>query len=314
MNVTGRIQRAKDAVSAWTVPRTHGLCVHELATSVMAQVREDNIRAHAGNLAFRGLFSIFAALIVTMALLALFEARDLVESLLDRISPALPNTVLDAIREQVLATTRDSTQRALSIGTAASTLAALYGLSATARAVIDAMNTIYEVEERRPLVARVVTSLVMAVAVIALLLAALLLVVVGPQLASALGKALGQEAAMETLLTIVRWPVLLGFVLLAFALVYRYAPAAGGRLELATHGSIAGVVGWISFSLVFSVYVDNFGSFNATYGTLAGIAVLLLYMYFSSFMMLLGAQIDDVVRRHAAVAADPTTPGAAAQG
>lgn len=288
--------RSWSRVRAVTVPATGRLHLGKLLDQLTVQVREDHIRAHAGNLAFRGLFSIFAALIVTFALLALFEARDLVNTLLERVSPAFPKPVIDAIRDQILTTTMESTRSAIGIGTAASIVAAVYGLSAAARAIIDAMNTIYEVKERRPFVARYVTSLIMAFAVIALLIGALLLVAIGPSLGSALASTVGLEGPFELLWSIARWPILVALVLLACALVYTYAPAASVRFRFITHGSLTAAVGWLLFSFLFSLYVENFAAFNGTYGALAGVAMLLLYMYFASFIMLLGAEINDVIQ------------------
>lgn len=279
------------------VPAAGGLHLGELLDQLMVQVRDDHIRAYAGNLAFRGLFSVFAALIVTFALLALFEARELVNTMLERVSPAFPKPVIEAIRDQILATTMESTQGAIGIGTAASIAAAVYGLSAAARAVIDAMNTIYEVDERRPFISRYVTSLIMAFAVIGLLIGALLLVAIGPRIGGALATSVGLEGPYELLVSIVRWPVFVAIALLACALVYTYAPALSVRFRFITHGSLTAAVGWLLFSFVFTLYTENFGSFNATYGALAGIAMLLLYMYFASFIMLVGAEIDDVIQR-----------------
>lgn len=291
-------RRSVATVSALTVPAAAGMNLGQLLTRLREQVRDDHTRAHAGHLAFRGLFSIFATLIVTFALLAVFEARDLVGTLVDRLSPAFPRPVVDAVRKDVLDPTMKSTKGAIGFGTAASVAAALYGLSAAARAVIDAMNTIYEVEEGRPFWSRYITSLVMALAIIGLLIGALLLVAVGPQVGSALASAIGLQDSFELVLQILRWPVLVALVLLAHALIYTHAPAATMPFRFITHGSITATAGWLLFSLAFSVYLENFGSFNATYGTVAGVAILLLYMYFASLIMLIGGEINDIIARH----------------
>lgn len=298
MRVPAALSRMGRSVESMTLPASGELRLGQLLRRTVEQVRDDQIRAHAGHLAFRGLFSVFAALIVTLALLAVFEARDLVDTLLQRLSPAVPSQVVDALRDQILATTMESTKTSLSIGTIASIAVGLYGLSATARAVIDALNSMYDVEERRPFLSRFLTSLVMAFAVIGLFLVALLLFTVSPKVGSDLASRLGIEGSFEILWAIARWPLLIGLVLFAYALVYTYAPATGVPFRFVTHGSVTALVGWLLFSFVFSIYVENFGSFNATYGTIAGIAVLLLYMYFASFIMLVGAEINDIIQQH----------------
>ncbi|HWC14251.1 MAG TPA: YihY/virulence factor BrkB family protein [Actinomycetota bacterium] len=314
MSAQAAVARARAAVEDTTIPAAGGLRLGPLLERLISQLRDDHIRAHAGHLAFRGLFSIFAALIVTLALLAVFEARELVDTLLQRLSPAVPQAVIEALRDQILTTTMESTQRALSIGTIASIIAALYGLSATARAVIDALNTMYDVDERRPFIARFATSLVMAFAVIGLLIAALVLVAVSPAVGAELASKIGLEGPFETVWSIARWPLLIGLVLLAYALVYTHAPAVYVPFRFITHGSVTALVGWLLFSFVFSIYVDNFASFNATYGTIAGIAVLLLYMYFASFIMLIGAEINGLIQRHVQSSQDPPAPDAGRHG
>jgi membrane protein len=94
----------------------------------------------------------------------------------------------------------------------------------------------------------------------------------------------------------VQWPVLLFLVVLAFALVYYYAPDVEQRFRWISPGSIVAVVAWLLFSLAFSLYVE-FGSFDA-YGSIAGIIILMLYIYYSAFIMLVGAELNQVVEEH----------------
>lgn len=97
----------------------------------------------------------------------------------------------------------------------------------------------------------------------------------------------------------VQWPVLLGLVLLAFALIYDYAPAVEQRFRFITPGSVTALLGWLGFSLLFQLYVQTFGSYNTTYGALAGFALLMLYIYWFSYILLLGAEVNQVIEQHA---------------
>ena len=87
-------------------------------------------------------------------------------------------------------------------------------------------------------------------------------------------------------------------MLFAFALVYYFAPDVEQRFKWISPGSIAAVVLWLLFSLLFSFYVNNFGSYNKTYGALAGIAILMLYIYYTSYILLLGAEMNQVIEEH----------------
>lgn len=100
----------------------------------------------------------------------------------------------------------------------------------------------------------------------------------------------------ESTWSILQWPILqvLSWRRL-FAIIYCYAPATKRPFKLFTPGAVIALVAWLVFTLLFSFYVNTFGSFNKTYGTLAGVIVLLLYFYYSAFILLMGAQVNQVV-------------------
>lgn len=281
--------------------------MRDLVGRVVDQVRRDHLKSFAGNLAYRGLFAIFAVLVLVFSLLRVFDAVHLVEVFLDQLSPAIPESMMDALRDQILATTREASPEAFGLAAAASFVAALYGLSATARGVIDALNVMYEVQERRPFLKRYVASILLALVIILLLLAAVLLVVLGPAV-ERVASVVGLDPIFRILWDIARWPLLLALVLLAFAITYFSAPAVKLPFRWVSHGSIVALALWAVFTFGFALYVDSFGSFGATYGTLAGVIVLLLYMFFASFILLLGAEVNDVVHRHQQ-AANKRAPG-----
>ena len=93
-------------------------------------------------------------------------------------------------------------------------------------------------------------------------------------------------------------PILAFVVLFAFALVYYFAPAARQKWRWISPGSVLAFVFWLVFSLLFSLYVGTFGSYNQTYGSLAGVIILMLYIYYSVVIMLLGAEMNQVIEWH----------------
>jgi membrane protein len=126
---------------------------------------------------------------------------------------------------------------------------------------------------------------------------AVVLIAVVPAVADVVG--LG---ALGRLLTeVVRWALLVAAVLMALALLYRIAPNRDApRLQWASIGSIVATAIWIFASLAFSLYVDNFGNYGKTYGSLAGVVVLMLWLYVSAFIVLLGAEINGEAERQTA--------------
>jgi membrane protein len=127
------------------------------------------------------------------------------------------------------------------------------------------------------------------VVIAVLFIVALGLVVAGPSIAGQLGD-VGKWAWL-----VLQWPVLLGFVLLGLALLYYYAPSAEQEFRFITPGAVIAAVSWLVFSLAFSFYVNNFGNYNKTYGTLAGVIILLLYAYYTAFIFLFGAEANQVI-------------------
>ena len=156
----------------------------------------------------------------------------------------------------------------------------------------------YEIEEDRPFWKQLLISIFLSLGVAALLLCALVLVVFGPEIGGAVADSVGLGSIFQITWTIVQWPVLIFLVVFAFALVYYYAPDVEQRFRWISPGSIVSVLMWLLFSLAFAVYVERSGSFNATYGSLAGIAILMLYIYYSAFIMLVGAQLNQVIEEH----------------
>jgi membrane protein len=96
----------------------------------------------------------------------------------------------------------------------------------------------------------------------------------------------------------VQWPIVAGVVLFTFAVIYYFAPAAKQRFRWISPGAVLAFVFWLLFSLAFSFYASNFGSYNETYGSLAGVILLMLYIYYSALIMLIGAEMNQVIEWH----------------
>ena len=157
----------------------------------------------------------------------------------------------------------------------------------------------YEVEEGRPFWKQYLVSILLSLGATALLISAAVLVVAGPAIGGRVADAVGLGTVFRWTWNILQWPVLVGFVLLAFALIYYYAPDVQQSFRFVSPGSLVGVVLWLVFSLLFSLYVNTFGSYNKTYGALAGVAILMLYLYYAAFILLFGAEMNQVIEEHA---------------
>jgi len=297
-NIPGKklVEKAEQTGNEVPIPLTRRrLGLVEFFKRTVQEIEDDHLAAFAGNLTYKGLFALFPFFVFLLSLLGLFGTPELLNSLLEQARLLLPADVVSLLEDQLLGIAQSKAQGAFTVGAVVSLLLALWGISGAFRSVMEAMNVMYEVEEARPFWKVYGISIFLSLGIAALLLGALGLVVFGPEIGGAIADAVGLGSVFEVTWNIVKWPVLLGVVLFAFALVYYFAPDAEQRFKFVSPGSIMAVLLWLLFSLAFRLYAENFSSFGATFGSFAGIIVLMLYIYYSSFIMLVGAQMNQVI-------------------
>lgn len=295
----GQLEKVESTVNDVKVPLTGNLGLFSFVKQVFQEAGDDHISAFAGSLTYSGIFAMFPFFIFLISLLGLVGAQNLVKTLLDQAAKTMPPAAVTLIRDQILPIVQSNASGAFTFSAIVSILIALWGISGGFSAIMSAMNVMYGVKDARPFWKKRVIAVLISLAVVALLITALVLVVFGPDIASAIARhvpALGR--AFVVLWTIVQWPVLLVFVLLAFALIYYFAPDAEQRFRFISPGAVVAVIGWLIFSLLFRFYVQAFGSYNKTYGALAGFALLMLYTFWSSYILLLGAEMNQVIEQH----------------
>jgi membrane protein len=280
------------------VPVAENLGLVDLFKLTSEEVGEDHVMAFAGNLTYKALFAIFPFFTFLLSLLGLFNATDLVNTMLDKISGVVPPGAFSFIENQLLSITQSQAESTFTLGAIVSILLALWGVSGAFRSVMEAMNVMYEVDEDRPFWKKYGISIFISLAVILLMLTAFGLVIFGSTVGGGLASVVGLGSVFQTVWSIVQWPILALVVLFAFALVYYFAPAARQKWRWISPGSVLAFVFWLLFSLLFSLYVGTFGSYNQTYGSLAGVIILMLYIYYSAVIMLVGGEINQVIEWH----------------
>jgi membrane protein len=294
-----RAHRASAAANRVKVPLTQRLGLVDFFALTWKQVEEDHVGAFAGNLAFHAMFALFPFLVFVLSLLGLFHATGLVDSVINQISPALPGQAVSLLRSVMHSVTKTHASGALTASAVISIVVAMWGVSGGFRAVMEAMNVMYNVKDRRAWWKRYLISIGLATVVTAIMAGALVLVIGGPPIGEAVARRLGAGAGFQWVWNILQWPVLLFFVLLVSATVYTVAPDIEQPFRFATAGALLSVSLWLLFSVLFTLYVNTLATYNRTFGTLAGIAIFLIYLYYSGFIMLLGAEMDQVIEEHA---------------
>lgn len=268
-----------------------GLSLGELAKRSVKQFLDDDMVTYAAALAYRVLFALFPFVIFLLALLGLLGLRNFFNWLIEQASTALPSNASGLV-EQVIGQVRGgSSGGLLSFGI----LLAVWSASTGFRALMKALNAAYDVEEDRPAWKRIPLSILYTVGLAVLLIAAAGLMVVGPEAAQWLAGEIDLGDVVVTVWDWLRWPVAALLVAVVLGIVYYVAPNVDQPFQLVTAGSLLAVAAWIVASLGFSYYVANFGNYSATYGSLGGVIVLLLYFFISAATVLLGAEVNAVI-------------------
>jgi membrane protein len=303
MQIPGKklIEKAEDKGNEVAIPRTERLGLVEFFKLTFKEVGEDHVAAFAGNLTYKALFAIFPFFTLVLSLLGLFNATNLITSIIESAQGAVPRPAVEFLEKQILPLTQSQANSAFTFGAVISIALALWGVSGAFRSIMEAMNVMYEVEEDRPAWKMYGISIFISLAVVVLMLTAFGIVIFGGSVGGGLAGAIGLEGTFQTVWSIVQWPIVACIVLFTFAIIYFFAPAAKQKFAWISPGAFLAFVFWLLFSLAFSYYVGTFGgsdSYSATYGSLASVIILLLYIYYSSFIMLIGAEMNQVIEWH----------------
>ena len=262
-----------------------------------AGFKRDKLNHWGAALTYYAVLSLFPALLVLVSLVGLFADPARVTRILTAtVSQLGPATAANTFQGPIQSITahRGTAGVIFVVGV----LSALWAASGYVSAFADASNTIYEVEEGRPFWK--LKPLQLAVTFVLIMLAALValgLVLSGP-IVHALGSALGISDGALTAWRFAKWPAMLVLVLVIFGTLYYTAPNARVTgVRWVTGGAVLALALWIFASIVLAVYVANFGSYNKTYGTLAGVVVFLLWLWITNMAILLGAEFNAETER-----------------
>ncbi len=260
----------------------------DIALRVKDQIGLDNVSLVAAGVAFYAFLAIFPAIIATIMIYGLMVDPQTVQSHLQAMTGILPDQVSQLLNQQ-LSSIAGQSSGALGWGVAISILVALWSANKGMKGLFQGINIAYDEQDSRGFIKQNAITLLFTLGAIVLVIVSAALVVAMPVL---LGN-LGLPPVLQTVARWARWPVLGLMVIVGLALVYRYAPdRENARWNWVSWGAAVATVLWLIGSWAFSFYVNNFGSYNQTYGSLAAVVILMLWLMLSSFSILLGAEIN----------------------
>lgn len=272
-----------------------GLNAWTLVRRVFAQLLDHDVWGYSAQLAYYFLFSMFPFFIFLAALLAYVPVPNLMAQIMALLRDFVPGEAAFIIQQNVEGLITRPRGGLLSFGIALS----IWTASSAIAAIGDCLNRAYGVKEGRPYWKVRAGAILLTVSLAVLVISAMTLLIFGPQLGGLLADRFGVGIVFDWIWSFVRWPIVVLLMMFAAALLYYFTPDVEQEWRWITPGSVISVLAWIVMSSLFGYYVDNFGQYDKTYGSIGAVIVLLTWMYFSGFFLLLGGEINAEIE-HAA--------------
>jgi len=282
-----------------------GLTVRELGKKVIQGVNDDNLLGRAAELAFAFILAVFPLMIFLLAVFGLFAAhrRDLVHNFFSYLSAALPPDAYQLFTKTIREIIQGSGGAKLTF----SLLFTLWFASGGTSSMMSTLSGVYRVNDSRSFVKYRAEALGLTIAISILVLAALALVLIGGHFSSLLAA----HGALVAGWRVIEWIAILFFLSVAFSLIYYFGPDIKEQhWYWITPGSLIGVLLWLAASFGFRVYLHFFNTYSRTYGSLAAVMILLMWLYVAGLAFLIGGEINAQIEHAAALRGHPEAKAA----
>src|SRR5215210_446396 len=292
--------RGRQATSPWKMPWA---AWKDILWRTYQQIGDDRLLAVAAGVVFFGLLAMFPAITALVSSYGLFTDAQTIGEHLSFLSQVLPAGAFQIVQDQINRVVEKGSTK-LGFGFLFGLALALWSANAGMKAIIDALNVIYDEEEKRGFIKLNLVSLALTLGGLVAVLLAVASIVVFPLVMARFG--LG--GLTEIIATLLRWPILLVMVMFGLAVLYRYGPSRRQpKWEWISVGSVLATLLWIAGSGALSYYLSNFGNYDATYGSLGAAIGLMTWMWMSSIVILFGAELNSEIEHQTA---RDTTEGA----
>ena len=262
----------------------------ELGKRVYHKVIEAECSEHAAAMAFYFLFAMFPFFLFLTTVIGYLHIPHLLEYVLNRAERLLPGQVFDLFQDNIRDLFNSKKRGLLSLGF----LLALWASSKSVISMMKALNKVYSVKEGRPFWKVRLTAFFLVIVLSLLFFLALVLLIFGTKIVSLITVMLNLGVVFRITLNLMIIPVILFLLLLAVATIYFFAPDVKQKWRWITSGTVFAILCWIGASFAFSYYINNFSSYDRTYGSLGAVIILLMWLYVSGFIILVGGVINSV--------------------
>lgn len=258
------------------------------------EIAHDDCMGMAAQIAFYNVLGLFPLMIFLLNIIGLFPVgRALQTELLRELGTQMPPEAASYVAETVLGLLPAGNQGLFGLGLVAS----LWGASMATGALITTINRAYNIRPRRNLIKQKVLSIWLTLVLALLWTLAFVIVLVGPRVTQGVFELLHIASETNTFWTSVRLPMAFGLTLASLSILYYIAPEAKQRFRWILPGAVTGTLLWMGASSGFRYFLRNFGSYDVTYGSIAGLVILMVWFWLSGLVFLLGAEVNSLMKR-----------------
>ncbi|WP_224994230.1 YihY/virulence factor BrkB family protein [Cesiribacter sp. SM1] len=285
MGNTSAENRGRNAKKPTQIPKKGW---KDIASRVKDQLTKDHVTIISAGIAFYFFLAIFPTIAAALSIYGLLMEPAQVEQQMSQLANALPEQAHQMV-SKILEQQSEKSGSSLGWSLVLSILISLWSANKGTKAVFEGVNITYNEKDERGFIKLNALTLLFTICGIIIGFLAIAMIVVFP----AVIDMIGLPSTLETIVQLVRWPILALIVISALAVVYKVAPyRESPEFKWTSWGAIIATVLWLAGSLLFTLYVKNFGSFDATYGSFAAVIILMLWFYLTAFVILLGAEIN----------------------
>ena len=267
----------------------------QLARRTYQKASDDDFLNLAAQLAYYFFLALVPAILFLLALASFFPLQNLTDDIAATLGTIVSPEVSQLIEDQMRRLGNSEDGGLLTFGV----LAALWSSSAALVSMVNALNRAYDITEGRPWWRVRLVAIGLTLGTALLVLVGLSLVLGGPTVATYLGDTLGWGTGFKWAWLILQWPLVFGLIATALGLVYYFGPDADQDWVWVTPGALVGTTLWLVASLAFKLYVVNFADYNASYGAIGGVMVMLLWFYISGMALIVGAELNAAIEEAA---------------
>ncbi|WHY57269.1 YihY/virulence factor BrkB family protein [Peribacillus simplex] len=263
----------------------------KFSKKLIKEIKEDRVTGLAAEQAYYYLLALFPLLILLLSILPYLNID--IQTALDTIKTFMPAETMEVVEKNIINILSERNGSLLTFGF----LGTIWSASNGMNAFIHSMNIAYDVEETRNFIKARIISIVLTLGLVVAFIVMLGLPVFGKVIIDLLQQVIPIPEETQILFSLLRWVIAIVVISLVLAFLYRFAPNKSFPIKHVIPGAVTATVLWLGISLGFSFYVSNFANYSSTYGSLGGVIILMLWLYLSGLIFVIGGEINAILHR-----------------